>query len=32
LRQEGMIGSEPKEGIQGRKSVAGISRSLYFEA
>ena len=32
LRQEGMIGSEPKEGIQGRKSVAGMSRSLYFEA
>ena len=32
LRQEGMIGSEPKEGIQGRKSVTGISRSLYFEA
>ena len=32
LRQEGMIRSEPKEGIQGRKSVTGISRSLYFEA
>ena len=32
LRQEGKIRSEPKEGLQGRKSVAGISRSLYFEA
>lgn len=32
LRQEGEIRSKPKEGLQGRKSVAGISRSLYFEA
>jgi len=32
LRQEGKIRSKPKEGLQGRKSVAGISRSLYFEA
>jgi len=32
LRQEGNIRSKPKEGLQGRKSVAGISRSLYFEA
>ena len=32
LRQDGMIMSKPKEGIQGRKSVAGKSRSLYFEA
>jgi len=32
LRQEGKIISKPKEGIQGRKSVAGVSRSLYFEA
>ncbi len=32
LRQEGKIRSKPKEGLQGRKSVAGMSRSLYFEA
>ena len=32
LRQEDKITSKPKEGLQGRKSVAGISRSLYFEA
>jgi len=32
LRQEEKIRSKPKEGLQGRKSVAGISRSLYFEA
>ena len=32
LRQEGKIRSKPKEGLRGRKSVAGISRSLYFEA
>ena len=32
LRQEGKIRSQLKEGLQGRKSVAGISRSLYFEA
>jgi len=32
LRQEGIIRSKLKEGLQGRKSVAGISRSLYFEA
>ena len=32
LRQEGKITGELKEGLQGRKSVAGISRSLYFEA
>ena len=31
MRQEGKIRSKPKEGLQGRKSVAGISRSLYFE-
>jgi hypothetical protein len=32
LRQQGKIRGKPKEGLQGRKSVAGISRSLYFEA
>ena len=32
LRQEEKITSKPKEGLQGRKSMAGISRSLYFEA
>ena len=32
LRQEEMIRNNPKEGLQGRKSVAGISRSPYFEA
>ncbi len=32
MRQEGKIRSKPKEGLQGRKSVAGMSRSLYFEA
>ena len=32
LRNQGKIKSEPKEGLQGRKSVAGMSRSLYFEA
>lgn len=31
LRQQGKIRSKPKEGLQGRKSVAGMSRSLYFE-
>jgi len=30
MRQEGKIRSKPKEGLQGRKSVAGMSRSLYF--
>ena len=32
LREEGKIRSKPKEGLRGRKSVAGMSRSLYFEA
>ena len=32
LRQKGKIRSKPKEGFQGRKSVPGISRSLYFES
>ena len=32
MRQDGKIRSKPKKGLQGRKSVAGISRSLYFEA
>lgn len=32
LRQEGKIRSKPKAGLQGRKSMSGISRSLYFEA
>ena len=32
LRQEEKITSKPKEGLQGRKSMAGVSRSLYFEA
>ena len=32
LRQEENIRSKPKEGLQGRKSVAGTCRSLYFEA
>ena len=32
LGEEGKIRSKPKEGLRGRKSVAGMSRSLYFEA